>query len=149
MIPENNHSEGSYVLDPHGLEAMIVYVVGFLLVISLIFNLQLANKLKGLRRQQRSGESNNRGGDGEVPSHDGRPNQSTPGARETLLRRQNGMRSNIREVSPSDYLQEAAGDRSNSLEEPLLTTSEDDDIVDGGGQSESREGVEESKTETE
>ena len=59
------------------------------------------------------------------------------------------MRSNIREVSPSDYLQEAAGDRSNSLEEPLLTTSEDDDIIDDGGQTKSREGVEESKAEAE
>lgn len=126
-----------------------MYIVVFLLVISLIFNCQLANKLKGLH-QQRSGGSHSDRGEGGVPGDGRPPSRPTPGAREALLRRQNGLRSNIRDVSPSDYLQEAAGDRSNSLEEPLLTTSEDDDIIDGGGgQSESREGVEESKVEAE
>jgi len=49
-IPTDNHSPGAYVLDPMGLEFALLYGMGFLLVVSLVFNLQLANRLTRLRQ---------------------------------------------------------------------------------------------------
>jgi len=54
VIPTDNHSEGSYVLDPMGVEFAIVYAIGFLLVVSLVFNCQLANRLKGMQQHSSS-----------------------------------------------------------------------------------------------
>jgi len=135
MIPEDNHSEGSYVLDPMGLEAVIVYAMGFLLLVSLVFNCQLANRLKKLQ------DSGDRGG-----IDHGRRNGPIEGAQEAPTSATRGAPRNNSGVSPSYYLREAAGGQSNSLEEPLLTASDD-----GANRrhAESAEGVEESKQEVE
>lgn len=44
------------MLDPKGIEAVIVYAMGFLLVVSLVFNLLLANRLRQSWQQRNSGD---------------------------------------------------------------------------------------------
>jgi len=140
VIPEDNHSEGSYVLDPMGLEFAIVYGIGFLLVVSLVFNCRLANRLKSL--QQNGGSA---GGGDAIPNRRRPQNRSEAAATTTTSTSALIAHRNSSGASPSDYLREAAGGQnsgissSNILEEPLLTASSDDP--------ESTEGVEESKQE--
>jgi hypothetical protein len=53
-IPYDNGDSshgGMYILDPTGVAALICYVLGFLLVVSLVFNCQLSNQLKRLQRE--------------------------------------------------------------------------------------------------
>ena len=122
---------------------MIVYVVGFLLVISLVFNLQLANKLKKLRQTGGRNMSSS-GGRGGFLDQRRPPNRSVPGAPH---RQPSGNRNSTRGVPPSGYRREAAGSQSNSMEEPLLTNSQDS--ADRGGRTQPQEGVDESKLEAE
>jgi hypothetical protein len=133
LIPEDNHSEGSYVLDPKAIEAIIVYAVGFLLVISLVFNCQLANKIKSTRRSTDYDQ-------GQTPN---RPISGSREAQDTVNRTPTSG------VSYSQYLREAVEGRSNNsgMEEPLLTSSSDD--ADRSSSTELAEGVEESKQEAE
>jgi hypothetical protein len=52
FIPYDNGSSGKYVLDPTGVTALVCYLLGFLLIISLVFNCQLSNQLKHIQDQQ-------------------------------------------------------------------------------------------------
>ena len=142
-IPIDNNTEASYVLDPQGLEFMIVYAVGLLLVISLVFNCQLANKLKALQQSTRARR------DFDQVREANRSFVGQPNIYYTPAGQPSQNRTPARGVSYSNYLREAVeGGSRNSLEEPLLTasTSDDTDPVDN---TESTEGVEESKQEAE
>ena len=112
-----------------------MYAVGFLLVISLVFNCQLANKIRTLKQRSRRSTASDQGQT---------PNRTISGSREA---QDTGNRAPTSGVSYSQYLREAVEGRSNSsnMEEPLLTTSSDD--ADRSSSTELAEGVEESKQE--
>ncbi len=126
---------------------MIVYAVGILFVISLIFNCKLANKLKSMQQSARVGRdfhqvsAANRylAAQANQNRTPGRPNRTpTPG----------------RGVSYRNYLREAVegGHNDNgTMEEPLLTasTSTASDDTERVDNTDSAEGVEESKQEAE
>ena len=133
LIPDDNQSQGSYILDPKGLEMMLVYSVGFLLVVSLILNLQLANKLKAI--QQRTQRNNHSG------AFDQAQTSSRPVSGSSTPPRDN--RSPTTGVSYRRYLQRAVEGGGSSLEEPLLA-AETTESAESATQS-----VEESKQEAE
>ena len=140
MIPEDNHAAGSYVLDPKGVEFLIVYAVGFALFVSLVFNCQLANRVLKLRRE-RTGAAGSTG--------PGAPGQQRPVPPSPAFRtptRGAAAAAPSSTTTTSGYLQEAAGDRSNSLEEPLLTAASSDDA---DRESQPPSGTEEFKEEAE
>eukprot|EP00531_Pseudo-nitzschia_arenysensis_P004263 CAMPEP_0116131052 /NCGR_PEP_ID=MMETSP0329-20121206/8803_1 /TAXON_ID=697910 /ORGANISM="Pseudo-nitzschia arenysensis, Strain B593" /LENGTH=495 /DNA_ID=CAMNT_0003625463 /DNA_START=279 /DNA_END=1766 /DNA_ORIENTATION=+ len=154
-IPEENGTSASYVLDPKGIEFIIVYAVGLLLVISLVFNCKLANKLKSMQQSARVGRdfhqvnAANRyyAAQQQQQTHQIR----TPG-------QPNRSQTPARGVSYRNYLREAVeggqnnnNNNDNSLEEPLLTasTSTASDDTDRVDNTEPAAGVEESKQEAE
>jgi len=142
-IPIDNNTDASYVLDPQGLEFMIVYAVGLLLVISLVFNCQLANKLKSLQQSIRARR------DFDQVREANRSFGRQPSSNHTPATQPSQNRNPARGVSYSNYLREAVeGGPHNSLEEPLLTASTSDDTAPVDN-TESTEGVEESKQEAE
>ncbi|KAG7370835.1 hypothetical protein IV203_019405 [Nitzschia inconspicua] len=51
VVPYDNDASGKYVLDPTGLTTLVCYVLGFLLMVSLVFNCQLSNQLKHMQDQ--------------------------------------------------------------------------------------------------
>jgi hypothetical protein len=51
-IPYDNGSSGCHIVDPLGTAALLCYLMGLLLVISLIFNCQLSNQLKRMQQLQ-------------------------------------------------------------------------------------------------
>jgi hypothetical protein len=150
VIPEDNQTKGSYVLDPKGVEALIIYAVGLLLVVSLILNLKLANRLRKVQQQQQQSGTN--GGPplpGRYPRQPNQPvpnpalvpnelapSQPVPGAREALRRRQRRAR---RSAAAATVATAAVVQIDEGLTEPLMNEFDD------AGQS--QEGAEESKEE--
>ena len=57
VIPYDNGSSGIHTIDPTGIVAFICYLLGFFLVISLIFNVQLSNQLKRIQGRQEDNAS--------------------------------------------------------------------------------------------
>mmetsp|Transcript_5732 Transcript_5732/g.13954 ORF Transcript_5732/g.13954 Transcript_5732/m.13954 type:complete len:547 (-) Transcript_5732:59-1699(-) len=57
VIPYDNGESGIHAVDPTGMVALICYLLGFLLVISLIFNVQLSNQLKRIQGRQEDNSS--------------------------------------------------------------------------------------------
>jgi hypothetical protein len=117
-IPYDNGNSGTYILDPMGVAALICYLFGFLLVVSLIFNIHLSNQLKLLQHR--------RGGiEGEVVIE-----QERRGRRRT---------------EPTAVPQQEVFDAFHDLEEPLLGGggdsggAEGNDDVNVGGVDESKE----------
>jgi hypothetical protein len=55
-IPYDNGNSGKYVLDPMGAAALVCYLLGFLLMVSLVFNCQLSNRLKRCQDERMHGE---------------------------------------------------------------------------------------------
>ncbi len=122
---------------------MIVYAVGLLLVISLVFNCQLSNKLKSLQQSIRARR------DFDQVREANRSFGRQPSSNHTPATQPSQNRNPARGVSYSNYLREAVeGGPRNSLEEPLLTASTSDDTAPVDN-TESTEGVEESKQEAE
>ena len=115
-IPNDNHSNGSYVLDPMGIEAMIIYVIGLFLVVSLFFNLKLANKLKSIQ---------NNGGDATS-------NQSEPQARSRVSHRQHDSQISVDNRNPRGFghakeaVSDALRELRDAMHEPLLNASSAD-----------------------
>lgn len=154
-IPTGNHSPGAYVLDPMGLEFSLLYGMGFLLVVSLVFNYQLANRLARLREpQQPVGGSSARGGG----ASERQRQQRRPQSSEYNLEDTTGGRGNSRSRNTNDNSNNTASN--SALEEPLLNSSVDDDELLSSSfdnphpasepQSQpKRQGVEESKQEAE
>lgn len=60
VIPYDNGASGTYVLDPAGATALVCYLLGLLLMVSLVFNCQLSNHLKRLQDQGRQNEEDRR-----------------------------------------------------------------------------------------
>jgi hypothetical protein len=52
VIPYNNGASGIHTVDPTGIVVLMCYLLGFLLVVSLVFNVQLSNQLKRMQDQQ-------------------------------------------------------------------------------------------------
>jgi hypothetical protein len=122
-IPYDNGSTGQHILaDLTGVTALVGYFLGFLLLISLGFNMQLSNQLKRIQQQQHQQQDNPR-------HHNTYNHTATPSGRHV----------------PQQQVFEAFHD----LEEPLLSgcgPNEGEDIV-GGQEDGTNGGVEESKVE--
>ncbi len=114
---------------------VIVYSVGFLLVVSLILNLQLANKLKAI--QQSTRRNNNSGAFGQ--------DQTSRRHVSTSSNPPRGTRTPTSGVSYRQYVQRAVEGGRSSLEEPLLAAEN----TENDQTAESTQSVEESKQEAE
>ena len=134
-----------------GVAAMILYAFGFLLVVSLVFNCQLANRLKQLQ-QRSSGQSlsGDRGeGEGEAPEQQQPEREREERSTRSTSNNKNGN------VFQNYYLEEVtSGDSGNGrdggsgLEEPLLDSSYEEQQEQQQQQQPSLpSGVEESKQE--
>ncbi|KAL3925720.1 MAG: hypothetical protein SGARI_005796 [Bacillariaceae sp.] len=115
IIPYDNGNSGKYVLDPMGVAAFVCYFLGFVLMISLVFNCQLSNQLKRMQEDQQRRVD------------------------ESRLAPQAPSRNANRPVS-----QEEVFEAFHDLEEPLLSGSADirddgDGDGDGGGAEETKE----------
>jgi hypothetical protein len=101
VIPYDNDSSGIHTVDPMGWVALICYLLGFLLVVSVVFNVQLSNQIKRIQWQQQHQSS-----------------------------QQTYSRSNRDPFSRRLYSREGDGvgaDARTDLEEPLLSTSVEQD----------------------
>ena len=73
-IPYDNGNSGKYVLDPFGVAALICYLLGFLLMVSLVFNIQLSNQIKRYQEERNRDDD----GDYEPPTRDYHDNRPVP-----------------------------------------------------------------------
>ena len=122
---------------------VIVYSVGFLLVVSLILNLQLANKLKAIQQSTRRNNDDNNGAFGQDQTSVATSSTPARGNNTPTRARQSAMSA----LEASDrYLSRHRPDlRESSLEEPLLAA----DNSENDQSAESTQSVEESKQEAE
>ena len=123
---------------------VIVYSVGFLLVVSLILNLQLANKLKAI--QQSTRRNNNNGAFGQDQTSVATPS-TPPRGNTTATSGASYRQSAMSALEASDrYLSRHRPDlRESSLEEPLLAADNSENDQNAG----STQSIEESKQEAE
>eukprot|EP00536_Pseudo-nitzschia_multiseries_P010568 jgi/Psemu1/67488/estExt_Genemark1.C_3270027 len=127
-IPTDNHAPGAYVLDPMGIEFAVLYGMGFLLVVSLVFNCQLANRLTRLKLTSGSVMGHTEGADGGNSGsrsrsshhhhHQQQQQQYFPSPSRAATR---GRGTGRRAPNPTNH---------NELEEPLLNPSTENDNQD-------------------
>ena len=59
VVPYDNGSSGIHTVDPTGWVALVCYLLGFALIVSVVFNVQLSNQLRRIQNQQDQNQSSN------------------------------------------------------------------------------------------
>jgi hypothetical protein len=122
-IPYDNHTSGYHIVDPAGVAMVLCYAMGFLLLISLVFNMQLSNQLKRIQQQQQQQSSS-----------------SQPHNNDSAISQSQGPQPQQQPIAPPPDAFGGVADISQLMEDGSIVTDLEEPLLPGEGPSTQRRG---------